>query len=101
VSQRGHAALRLPVLVGLASTVKGQRGAPTLKVSTLSALLFLWSSAVCPRAVAQESPYFLTYDHYLEEAGNLELAYVSTLGTQRAGHDFHAFWAEFDYGATG
>jgi hypothetical protein len=64
-------------------------------------LLILCSSVVCPRAVAQESPYFLTYDHYLEEAGNLELEYASTFGTQRASHDFHAFWAEFDYGATG
>jgi mono/diheme cytochrome c family protein len=70
-------------------------------VGTLGALLVLCSSAVCPRAVAQESPYFLTYDHYLEEAGNLELELASTFGTQRVGHPFHAFWTEFDYGATG
>jgi hypothetical protein len=48
----------------------------------------------------QESPYILTYDHYLEEPGNLEIEYFSTFGTQRAGNDFHAFWAEFEYGAT-
>lgn len=50
--------------------------------------------------VAQESPYFVTYDHYLEEPGSLELEYSSTFGTQRAGKDFHAFWGEFEYGAT-
>ena len=48
----------------------------------------------------QESPYVVTYDHYLEEPGNLEIEYFSTFGTQRAGNDFHAFWAELEYGAT-
>jgi len=42
----------------------------------------------------------VTYDHYLEEPGNLEIEYFSTFGTQRAGNDFHAFWAELEYGAT-
>ena len=49
---------------------------------------------------AQESPYFVTYDHYLEEPGNLEIEYFSTVGTQRGGNNFHAFWTEFEYGAT-
>jgi hypothetical protein len=48
----------------------------------------------------QESPYIVTYDHYLEEPGSLEVEYFSTFGTQRAGNDFHAFWTEFEYGAT-
>ena len=42
----------------------------------------------------------MTYDHYLEEPGSLEVEYFSTFGTQRGGNDFHAFWAEFEYGAT-
>jgi hypothetical protein len=46
----------------------------------------------------QESPYIVTYDHYLEEPGNLDIEYFSTFGTQRAGNDFHAFWMEFEYG---
>jgi hypothetical protein len=49
---------------------------------------------------AQESPYIVTYDHYLEEPGNLEVEYFSTFGTQHRGSDFHAFWVEFEYGAT-
>lgn len=49
---------------------------------------------------AQESPYIVTYDHYLEEPGNLEVEYFSNFGTQRSGNDFHAFWVEFEYGAT-
>ena len=53
-----------------------------------------------PPALAQESPYFVAYDHYLEEPGNLEIEYFSTYGTQRVGNSFHAFWTEFEYGAT-
>lgn len=51
-------------------------------------------------AHSQESPYIVTYDHYLEEPGSLEVEYFSTFGTQRGGNDFHAFWTEFEYGAT-
>jgi hypothetical protein len=51
-----------------------------------------------PTSRAQESPYFVTYNHYLEEPGNLEIEYSSTFGTQRGGNDFHAYWMEFEYG---
>jgi hypothetical protein len=54
-----------------------------------------------PRAQSQERPYFVTYDHYLEEPGNLEIEYFSTFGTQRQGNDFHAFWTELEYGVKG
>ncbi|HEY6249788.1 MAG TPA: hypothetical protein VI685_07485 [Candidatus Angelobacter sp.] len=46
----------------------------------------------------QESPWIVTYNHYLEEPGNLEVEYFSTFGTQHGGNDFHAFWMEFEYG---
>ena len=60
--------------------------------NSIALILFL---LVCPssRLPAQESPYIVTYNHSLEEPGNL-------FGTQRGGNDFHAFWAEFEYGAT-
>jgi hypothetical protein len=54
----------------------------------------------CASLLAQESPYIVTYDHYLEEPGNLEVEWFSTYGTQRGGNDFHAFWVEFEYGST-
>lgn len=53
-----------------------------------------------PVVRGQESPYIVTYDHYLEEPGNLEIEYFSTFGTPRGGNDFHAYWVEFEYGAT-
>ena len=64
-------------------------------------MLVALSSACMPRpAFAQERPYMVTYDHYLEEPGNLEVEYFSTFGTQHGGNDFHAFWTELEYGAT-
>jgi hypothetical protein len=66
----------------------------------LSLLLPLWNLLAPSSLRAQESPYFVAYDHYLEEPGNLEIEYFSTLGAQRAGNNFHAFWTEFEYGAT-
>lgn len=53
-------------------------------------------------AVAQEPPFFVTYDHHLEEPGNLEISTQSTFGVQK--HDLPNYWAplaEFEYGVTG
>jgi hypothetical protein len=63
------------------------------------AAVFFSGLSVRPLA-AQENPYFVTYDHYLEEPGNLEIEYFSTFGTQRGGNGFHSFWTEFEYGVT-
>jgi hypothetical protein len=49
---------------------------------------------------AQENPYVVTYDQFLEEPRNLEIEYFSTYGTQRGGNNYHAYWVEFEYGAT-
>lgn len=68
--------------------------------SFLIITLLLWLSGGSKPLWAQENPYFVSYDHYLEEPGNLEVEYFSTFGTQRAGNDFHAYWTEFEYGAT-
>jgi hypothetical protein len=62
-------------------------------------LIFLIAPGAAQFAFAQESAYIVTYDHYLEEPGNLEVEYSSTFGTQRGGNDFHAYWMEFEYGA--
>ena len=70
------------------------------KVPGLSFVVLSLSLLSCRSAVAQESPYIVTYDHYLEEPGSLEVEYFSTFGTQRGGNDFDAFWTEFEYGAT-
>ena len=68
---------------------------PFLKLFTFSALFAFLPGA----APAQENPYFVSYAHFLEEPGNLEIEYFSTFGTQRGGNNFHAYWMEFEYGA--
>ena len=66
-------------------------------------VLFLFSLFIlAARSRAQESPYFVTYDHHLEEPGNLEIATSSSLGVPRLGQRFYiAPYAEFEYGVTG
>jgi hypothetical protein len=50
-------------------------------------------------ARAQEAPYFVTYDHHLEEPGNLELATSSTTGLARSGQsNYLAPYFELEYG---
>jgi len=70
---------------------------PSWLGTLLSCILPLVTVLILP-AGAQESPYIVTYDHYLEEPGNLEVEYFSTYGTQRGGNNFHAYWMEFEYG---
>ena len=51
---------------------------------------------------AQESPYFVTYDHHLEEPGNLEVEVYTTSGIPRSGQQAYvAPYMELEYGVTG
>ena len=83
-------------LLGLISRIALRASRDTLSSILLLCLIAQFSA----RLSAQESPYIVTYDHYLEEPGSLEAEYFSTFGTQRGGNDFHSFWMEFEYGAT-
>ena len=65
-----------------------------------AALIFIMAIVFPRHAHAQENPCIVTYDQFLEEPRNLEIEYFSTYGTQRGGNDFHAYWLEFEYGAT-
>ena len=55
---------------------------------------------VSPGARAQETRYFVTYSHHLEELGTLEVETYSIYGTQKGGGDFIAPWTEVEYGVT-
>ena len=52
-------------------------------------------------ANAQERAYVVTYDHYLEEPGNLEIAVSNTAGFPKEGRGYSAPWLELEYGFTG
>ena len=70
-------------------------------LSLTRTVLLALCCALLPNLVhAQESPYVVTYDQFLEEPGNLEIEYFSTYQTQRDGNAAHAYWMEFEYGAT-
>ena len=58
-------------------------------------------AALPVRAGAQTRPYFVTYDHHLEEPGALEIAVNPVYAKQRGAGDFLAGWTEFEYGVKG
>jgi hypothetical protein len=67
-----------------------------------------WIIALClftvfgvPACPAQESPYFVTYNHHMEEPGNLEIETSTTTNIPRSGQRFYfAPYTEFEYGVT-
>jgi hypothetical protein len=63
--------------------------------------LMLWLCSVAP-ASSQDRAYFVTYDHYLEEPGNLEIAVASTTGLPKRDQTaYTAPWVELEYGLNG
>jgi hypothetical protein len=66
----------------------------------IASLIFTSALAAVP-AAAQERPYFVTYDHYLEEPGSLEIALAATTGLPKDGTGYSAPWVELEYGVTG
>jgi hypothetical protein len=50
-------------------------------------------------ANAQDSPFFITYDHHLEEPGSLEVALNPVVGKPKSGSNFRASTLELEYGA--
>jgi hypothetical protein len=52
-------------------------------------------------AWGQESHYFITYDHHMEEPGNLEIEFEPTTARPSGGNRFYSGLTEFEYGTTG
>jgi hypothetical protein len=56
---------------------------------------------VAAPGVAQESPFFVTYTHHMEEPGNLDIEASSTTGVPRSGQRvYSAPYLELEYGVT-
>lgn len=65
----------------------------------LLTILFL---AAAPSGLAQETPYFLTYTHHMEEPGSLEIAINPVFGVPKGGAShFLASSLEIEYGVNG
>ena len=73
-----------------------------MSIRSLIPIVLLLSICSGVSASAQERPYFVTYDHYLEERGNLEIAAATTVGLpKRDARVYAAPWLELEYGVLG
>lgn len=64
----------------------------------ISAAMLIAASAAALRA---EKPYFLTYDHQLEEPGELEISLNPVIGVSRSSSPFVSSTTELEYGVKG
>ena len=74
----------------------GTQRFPRVRGCLIAILAMCW---IPFRGFCQESPYIVTYDHHLEEPGNLEIETKSALARPEAGHHFGALATELEYGA--
>jgi hypothetical protein len=58
----------------------------------------LWPLLASATLAADESPYFVTYTHQMEEPGNLEIAANQVAGAPEGGNGFLGSLVEFEYG---
>jgi hypothetical protein len=90
--------------------VRKQKVIVTVRLSTVLGSV-MRSIAACtvalcliPRVMAQEVPYFVTYDHHLEEPGNVVLETFTTTGIpsgrEPGQHFYIAPYMEIEYGLT-
>src|SRR5437867_2684689 len=70
-------------------------------ISALRIALVVALGILAAPGLAQERPYFVTYDHHMEEPGNLEVATNPVIGQARGINTFIGNWTEFEYGAKG
>lgn len=59
--------------------------------------MFLAMIAACGTAAAQESPYFVTYDHHMEEPHHLEISIQPVAGAPKEGNRFVGTATEFEF----
>jgi hypothetical protein len=63
--------------------------------------LILFLLAAAASSSAQESPFFITYNHHMEEPGNLDIEVSSTSDVPRSGQQtYFAPYIELEYGVT-
>ncbi len=75
---------------------------PIRVVSPIRLLLMVLTCLTAVPVGAQERAYFVTYDHYLEERGDLELEVAATSGVPKGDdRSYTAPWLEIEYGVRG
>jgi hypothetical protein len=73
-----------------------------IQLRTTSTIILVLIALACGRALhGQESPFFVTYTHHMEEPGNLDFEISNTSGVPRSGQQFYiAPYLELEYGVT-
>jgi hypothetical protein len=71
------------------------------KFSHLFCQLFVCILFLVTASFAGDRPYFITYDHTMEEPGNLEIEASGLTGQPQGGDMFTSGLMEFEYGAKG
>lgn len=74
---------------------------PRVVLRRLLSLSIVLGAVLVRPAAAQERPYFITYDHHMEEPGSLELSFNPLFGVPKEGNKSLASWIELEYGVTG
>jgi hypothetical protein len=77
------------------------RGTETQSQYVGLAVLVLALCTLGPALRAQQSPYFVVYDHHMEEPGELEISFNPLLATPKEGRRSVASNLELEYGANG
>jgi len=92
---------------GTAEAVASAAGFPSHRHSRHGMILFVellllagFTMWIPSRAGAQESAYFVTYTHVLEQPGNLEVEFRGTTASPKNGNAFFSGTLELEYGAT-
>jgi hypothetical protein len=78
--------------------VGGRHFPPPVKACLAFGVLLIAGTSCITRA---EGPYFVTYDHHMEEPGSLEVNLTPVFGVPKAGNGFVGSATEFEYGVKG
>jgi hypothetical protein len=70
----------------------------SLRLATVALFTAIAAGFLPQPASAQETPYFVTYSHHLEQPGNLDIEFNPLFGTQRSGNSYLAGTTELEYG---
>ena len=75
---------------------------PRSRVAGTAGLAVLLAALALPLAApGQEKPYFVTYDHHLEEPGSLEISVSPVWGAPKTTSNFVSSSLEIGYGVQG
>ncbi len=77
------------------------RAAGYRRIALSVGLSLLVGLFLLPSRLRAERPYFVTYDHQMEEPGSLEISFNPVLGIPKSANNFVGYSTELEYGVKG